>query len=698
MPGDPEAVGARQHNEVLKAAYKRGEALEERLVRILRPILEHAGNEAATAFRHRATDHLTASALRRTDRLAAGRAIWGGYPRAALRPSLVAAGGLRGVRPTSTMVCLKPRPEEAEAIADPEGAAPETLHVTLASLGSVEGDLEPVVAAVRQVATEHAPLVGKVGGYGRFDPPGCGILLPDVPGLVELRVAVTEALVAADLGYARDHGFQPHLTVDGDPEPDEAEQMLERAAGAPLHFDAILVVRGDSEVYEVPLVGSPPLTASGTPEQVAKAQERVTTEQDSLRHALESGDQRRIEDAKARVEAAKANLRDLVVGPQWSKPAGDELIDVKALAQTLRTKTDPVRQALIHNIVGSTHKLIDPVGGKYRWEKVASDDVSSDELIGEIDGWAGEAEDVAGAAITDAEMGDGDLYLLRDRATGRLVAVANVEGGSDSLIVRDIASSGGGAGTALLRQIAREASSSKLGVRLRATPDAAGYYRKLKGFEEGDDLDFHLPADKTAEFVGTAKTVAASDRAAAMFDVTNPLIAKALSQSGSKITEIADTTRANVMDIISTAYDEGLSIPDTATLIESAMRDSAEVRARMIARTELVGAINGGSLAATQLVASATGSRYQKRWLTAVGARYPRHELYDGLDGQTVGLDEQFDVGGESLDYPGDPDGDPGETINCRCTMIYVDGPEASAAAVRQSIDAPTMWGEDLAS
>lgn len=697
MPGDTQPVGVRQHNEVLKAAYKRGEALEGRLVRILRPILEQAGAEAADAFRRRATDHLTAAALRRSDRLAAGRAIWGGYPRVVAWPSLIAAGGLRGVRPTSTMVCLKPRAEEAEAIADPGGAPADTLHVTLAALGSVDGDLTPIVEAIRSVAAEHAPLVGKVGGYGRFEPPGCGILLPDVPGLVELRVAVTEALLAADLGYARDHGFQPHMTVDGEPEPDEAEQMLERAAGAPLHFDAILVVRGDTEVHEVPLVGSPPLTAAGSPEQIAKAQDRLAAEQDSLRLALESGNQRRIEDAKGRVAAAKANLRDLVVGPQWSKPAGDELIDVKALAQTLRTKTDPVRNALIQNIVGSTHKLIDPAGAKYRWEKVSSQNVSSDDLIGETAGWAGEAEDVAGAAIMEAEMGDGDLYLLRDRATGRLVAVANVEGGSDSLIVRDIASAGGGAGTALLRQIAREASSSKLGVRLRATLGAAGYYRRLKGFEEGENLDFHLPADKAAEFVGTKAAAATSERAAAMFDVTNPLVAKAFSQTGAKITEIADTTRANVMDIISTAYDEGLSIPDTAKLIESAMRDSAEVRARMIARTELVGAINGGSLAATQLVSSATGSRYQKRWLTAVGARYPRHELYDGLDGQTVGLDEQFDVGGESLDYPGDPDGDPAETINCRCTMIYVDGPEASAADVRQSIDAPTMWGEDLA-
>ena len=40
-------------------------------------------------------------------------------------------------------------------------------------------------------------------------------------------------------------------------------------------------------------------------------------------------------------------------------------------------------------------------------------------------------------------------------------------------------------------------------------------------------------------------------------------------------------------------------------------------------------------------------------------------------DGQEVGMDEAFDVGGEQLMYPGDPAGSAGNTINCRCTVIY---------------------------
>jgi len=40
-------------------------------------------------------------------------------------------------------------------------------------------------------------------------------------------------------------------------------------------------------------------------------------------------------------------------------------------------------------------------------------------------------------------------------------------------------------------------------------------------------------------------------------------------------------------------------------------------------------------------------------------------------DGQEVGMDESFDVGGEQLMYPGDPAGSPGNIINCRCTVYY---------------------------
>lgn len=479
----PERVPADVHNRIVTKALKRADALEKRMVDVLTPILEAAGRDAVAAFRRYATDHLTAAAL--------------------------------DVGPDATMVALKPRREEAEALALRTGVPADALHVTLALLGGTDGDLDAVREALAPVAARYAPLTGVVAGGGFFGDPtrdGPEILLPDVRGLVEVRVAATEALVDAGIDYARDHGFQAHVTVayrEGGGEipasadyraavdeadscatcaffsgPRRACEMFDASAdpvyvcdewttdrwpvGAALHFDAILIVRGDEILFELPFVGVPSLTAAGA---------------------------------------------------DWTAPFPDQVVDVDALVAEIKAKTDPVRNAFIE---------------------------------------------------------------------------------------------------AVMAPVLREAGIS--------------------------------------------------------FDVTNPLAAKALASSGAKITHIADTTRLNAMRIIRSAHDNGLSIPQTADALQVGMSAASPVRATMIARTELAAAVNGGSLAAVSIVGDATGSSYMKRWLTAPGAPFPRHELYEGLDGQTVALEEAFTVGDSELQYPGDPDGDPGESINCRCTLAYDDG------------------------
>lgn len=529
----PKPVSAAAHSRVLEAATSRAYDLEDRLTNLLTPILIRSARTAAAGFRRYATDHLTAAAFREADRQALQRLRMTGLSSGLfgyrLRPEVMTAAA---PSPMAAMLCVKPRPEEAAAIADPDGEPPEYLHITLVFLGDLEdSDIPTVRAAVADVAASHAPLSGVVGGYGRFEPAGVGILLPNVPGLVELRVAVTEALVDADLDYGRQHGFEAHITIDSEPEPDEADEMLQ-LAGSPLHFDALLLVRGDEIVAEMPLVGRPPLTAAGSVEPVAGLRKRVADAQDNLRTALGTGDEDAITSAKAVVKRAQAELRAAVEAPQWTSPAAAEVLDVDALVETLRTKTNPVRQALIKTTMAP--------------------------------------------ALAEAGLS---------------------------------------------------------------------------------------------------------------FDVTNPLTAKALADTGEHITGIADTTRANVMKVISASLDQGLSIPDTAKAIQVAMTAAAPIRARMIARTELVGAINGGSLTATQLVSSATGTPYMKQWRTAPGAPHPRHELYEGLDGQTVAMDESFDVGGDSLQYPGDPDGAPEEVINCRCVAEGTGVSGVMLAASRRSFE-----------
>lgn len=455
----------------------------------------------------------------------------------------------------SCMICVKPRPEEAQAVADPDGDPPDTLHVTLAYLGEVEGDLGHLVEALGPVAASHAPLSGTVAGWALFAPAldtgtSPAILLPDVPGLVELRVAVTDALHGAGIDYSRLHGFCAHLTLDYiDGGLDGASPFRPDQAGAPLHFDELLVVRGDVEVIPVPLTGAKPLTAAAEPLVAALPARRPGKVTVSAAHhnAVVQASYRRSDELEPRLVAVlepilrhagdkaahaferMATNHLTAAGeppapgqpPGWSAPAADELLDAAALVAEILARTAPVRRAFLE------------------------------------------------AAMTPS---------------------------------------------------------------LRA--------------------------------------------AGLSFDVTNPLTAQALASSARHIQSIADTTRLNVMRIVRESHDAGLSIPDTASAIRAGMDEASNVRATLIARTELAGISNGGSLAATKIVSQETGDSYAKVWMTAPGAAHPRHEDYDGLDGQTVDLDSSFDVGGSQLNFPGDPDGDPGEVINCRkrCTMSYTDG------------------------
>lgn len=88
-------------------------------------------------------------------------------------------------------------------------------------------------------------------------------------------------------------------------------------------------------------------------------------------------------------------------------------------------------------------------------------------------------------------------------------------------------------------------------------------------------------------------------------------------------------------------------------------------RTEMIARTEAMRAANS---ARSSLMAQ--GGVKQKEWVAAIdGRERPEHQQ---ADGQIVAMSEPFLVGGEKLMFPGDPAGSPGNTINCRCTVVPV--------------------------
>jgi hypothetical protein len=59
----------------------------------------------------------------------------------------------------------------------------------------------------------------------------------------------------------------------------------------------------------------------------------------------------------------------------------------------------------------------------------------------------------------------------------------------------------------------------------------------------------------------------------------------------------------------------------------------------------------------------------KKVWISDQGES-ARDEHMDA-NGQAVALSENFSVGGESLEYPGDPGGSAENIINCKCVIGY---------------------------
>jgi hypothetical protein len=136
-------------------------------------------------------------------------------------------------------------------------------------------------------------------------------------------------------------------------------------------------------------------------------------------------------------------------------------------------------------------------------------------------------------------------------------------------------------------------------------------------------------------------------------------------KSGERIVGITDTTKKIVRGVLNEASDNGWGVEKTGRVMRERWRDIARLRSNTISRTEIVSASNAGDISG----ARSTGLDLEKSWLSTRDDR--TREDHMDADGQLVGLNDPFTVGGEQLDQPGDPAGSPGNVINCRCTQTY---------------------------
>lgn len=126
----------------------------------------------------------------------------------------------------------------------------------------------------------------------------------------------------------------------------------------------------------------------------------------------------------------------------------------------------------------------------------------------------------------------------------------------------------------------------------------------------------------------------------------------------------------HVTAAVTQAVLQGQTVPQLAASIAgiAAMDQRAAMKA---ARTAITSAHSLGKLKGYERAAD-MGIGVKKQWLAALDSRTRGSHRH--LDGETIGLDEEFSNG---LKYPGDPDGPASEVYNCRCTLVpVIDGVE----------------------
>ncbi|MEV4122933.1 phage minor head protein [Micromonospora sp. NPDC049645] len=110
-------------------------------------------------------------------------------------------------------------------------------------------------------------------------------------------------------------------------------------------------------------------------------------------------------------------------------------------------------------------------------------------------------------------------------------------------------------------------------------------------------------------------------------------------------------------------------------------------KAARIARTEALGAMNGGTYLGALAYAEASGETRFKQWWGTSDNRI--RSSHWAVHMAVEPLAEPFTVGGFSLTRPGDPTGPGHEVINCRCTLLILNADEAARERERYARDRP---------
>lgn len=130
------------------------------------------------------------------------------------------------------------------------------------------------------------------------------------------------------------------------------------------------------------------------------------------------------------------------------------------------------------------------------------------------------------------------------------------------------------------------------------------------------------------------------------------------------VSNISNTTRNEILEVLTKAQTEGLSFEDIENRLVGVIRPQ---RARLIARTETA----KGAFVGRQLAARDSKWESQKEWISAIDHRTRHgHRL---VNGELIDLEGRFQVsykgGVDMMEGPGDPSAHVSNLANCRCAQ-----------------------------
>lgn len=133
---------------------------------------------------------------------------------------------------------------------------------------------------------------------------------------------------------------------------------------------------------------------------------------------------------------------------------------------------------------------------------------------------------------------------------------------------------------------------------------------------------------------------------------------------------LTQTTKEVIGKVLAEAVQLGWSFNEIVSRLQSP--ELTRIRARLIARTETVSSANSAAMINAKETAARSKLVLNKIWIATSDSRTrPDHRE---VNGQIIGIDDFFTVGGFLMGQPGDrTHGAPaGEIVNCRCRVAFV--------------------------